>query len=167
VAVTAENKFSSQGDREITTMLLVDCVWNVMAQGHKPDFVFRRKGRVHLNPRGCQFSRLIATEVCASTVVMLDTPFSEVLSRMLLPTPIASFPFTNPPVRHRVPSHFIWSLLQAWYATRSFLLLDTPLDLSLPYLRTLVHSMHIHSFSILSDDRSKVSFKTIPPHSAI
>jgi len=27
-----------------------------------------------------------------------------------LPTPFASFPFTFPPVRHRVPSHFSWSL---------------------------------------------------------
>jgi len=28
-----------------------------------------------------------------------------------LPTPFASFPFTPPPVRHRAPSHFNWSLL--------------------------------------------------------
>ena len=27
--------------------------------------------------------------------------------------------------------------------------------------------VHIHSFNILSDDRSKASSKTIPPHSAI
>ena len=27
-----------------------------------------------------------------------------------LPTPFASFPFTSPPVRHRVPSHFNWTL---------------------------------------------------------
>jgi len=27
-----------------------------------------------------------------------------------LPTPFASFPFTSPPVRHRVPPHFNWSL---------------------------------------------------------
>jgi len=27
-----------------------------------------------------------------------------------LPTPFASFPFTSPPVRHRVPSHFNWNL---------------------------------------------------------
>jgi hypothetical protein len=29
----------------------VDCVWNVMAHAQKPDFVFRRNGRVHLNRR--------------------------------------------------------------------------------------------------------------------
>ena len=28
-----------------------------------------------------------------------------------LPTPFASFPFTSPSVRHRVPSHFIWTLI--------------------------------------------------------
>jgi hypothetical protein len=31
---------------------VVDCVWNVMARAQKPDFVFRRNGRVHLNRRG-------------------------------------------------------------------------------------------------------------------
>jgi hypothetical protein len=34
-----------------------------MAHAQKPDFVFRRKGRVHLNRRGSQFSRLLAAEV--------------------------------------------------------------------------------------------------------
>ena len=33
-------------------LLYVDCVWNVMAHAQKPDFVFRRKGQVHLNRRG-------------------------------------------------------------------------------------------------------------------
>jgi len=51
----------------------------VMAHAQKPDFVFRRNGRVHLNRRGRQFSRLLAAEVWASAVVMLDTPFSEVV----------------------------------------------------------------------------------------
>ena len=73
-----------------------------MAHAQKPDFVFRRNGRVHLNRRGCQFSRLLAAEVCASAVVMLDTPCPA--------TPFASFPFTSPTVRHLVPSHFNWSL---------------------------------------------------------
>jgi hypothetical protein len=46
----------------------------------KPDFVFRRNGRVHLNQRGGrQFSRLLAAEVCASVVAMLDTPCSDVV----------------------------------------------------------------------------------------
>jgi hypothetical protein len=89
----------------------IDCVWNVMAHAQKPEFVFRRNGRVHLSPRGRLFSRLLEAEVCASAVVMLDTPRSEVVWEYWLPTPFASFPFTSPLVRHRVPSHFNWTLL--------------------------------------------------------
>ena len=55
---------------------VVDCVWNVMAHAQKPDFVFRRNGRVHLNRLGRQFSRLLAAEVCLSALVMLDTHVS-------------------------------------------------------------------------------------------
>jgi len=40
-----------------------------MAHALKPDFVFRRNGRVHLNRRRRNFSRLLAAEVCASAVV--------------------------------------------------------------------------------------------------
>jgi len=63
----------------ITQAFMVDCVCNVMAHAQKPDFVFRRNGRVHLNRWGRQFSRLLTAEVCASAVVMLDTPCSEVV----------------------------------------------------------------------------------------
>ena len=80
-----------------------------MAHAQKPDFVLWRNGRVHLNRRGRQFSRLLAAELSASAVVMvlmLDTPCSEVVKDYWLPTPLASFPFTSPPVRHRVPSGF-------------------------------------------------------------
>ena len=44
-------------------------------------FGLQRNGRVHLNRRGRQFSRLPTAEVCASAAVMvamLDTPCSEV-----------------------------------------------------------------------------------------
>jgi hypothetical protein len=61
----------------------VNYVWNVMAYTQKPDFVFRRNGRVHLNRRGRQFSRLLAAELCASAVVMLDTPCPEVVWKVL------------------------------------------------------------------------------------
>jgi len=63
---------------------MVEHVWNVMAHAQKPDLVFQRNGRVHLNWRaggGGQFSRLLAAEVCASAVVMvvmLDASCSEV-----------------------------------------------------------------------------------------
>jgi len=50
-----------------------------MAHAQKPYFVFRQNGRVHLNRQGRQFSRLQAPEVCASAVVMLDTPCSKIV----------------------------------------------------------------------------------------
>jgi len=46
----------------------------VVAHAQKPDVVFQRNGRVHFYRRGCQFSRLLAAEVCASAVVMLNRP---------------------------------------------------------------------------------------------
>ena len=91
-----------------------------MGQAQKPDFVFRRNGRVHLNQRGRQFCRLLAAEVCASAVVMLDTPYSEVVEGYWLPTPFDSFPFPSTPVRQRVPSHFNWSLPQSAHVSLLF-----------------------------------------------
>jgi len=75
---------------------MVDCVWNVMAHVQKPDFVFRRNGRVHLNRRWHQFSRLLAAEVCTSAVVMLDTPCSEVVWKVLATHSIRQFPLHFP-----------------------------------------------------------------------
>ena len=74
----------------------VDCVWNVMTHAQKPYFVFRRNGWVHLNRQGSQFSRLLAAEVCASAVVMLDTPCSEVEWRVLATHSIRQFPLHFP-----------------------------------------------------------------------
>ena len=51
-----------------------------MEHAQKPDFVFRRNGRIHLNRQGRQFSRILTAEVCASAVVTLDTPSSEVVN---------------------------------------------------------------------------------------
>jgi hypothetical protein len=62
---------------------LVDCVWNVMAHAQKQYFVFRRNGRVYLNRQGRQFIRLLAADVCASAVVMLYKPRSELVWRVL------------------------------------------------------------------------------------
>ena len=74
-----------------------------MAHAQEPDFVFPWNGQVHLNRWGRQFSRILAAEVCASACAMLDRPWSGVVWEYWLPTPFASFPFTSPPVRHRMP----------------------------------------------------------------
>jgi hypothetical protein len=67
-----------------------------MVHAQKTDFVFRRNGRVHLNRRGRQFGRLLAAEVCASAVVMLDTPCSVVVWRVLATHSIRQFPLHFP-----------------------------------------------------------------------
>jgi hypothetical protein len=98
----------------------VDCVWKVMAHAQKQDFVFRRNGRVHLNQQGRQFSLLLAAEVCASGVVMLDAPYSEVVWRVLATHSIRLFPLHFPSLRHRVPSRFSWTLLCSLSLHRGF-----------------------------------------------
>jgi len=75
---------------------VVETSWNAMAHAQKLDFVFRRNGRVHLNRLGRQFSRLLAAEVCASAVVMLDTPCSEVVCRVLATHSTRKFPLHFP-----------------------------------------------------------------------
>ena len=48
----------------------VELVRNLMAHAQKPHFVFRLNGRVHLNRRESQVSRLLAAEVCASALTL-------------------------------------------------------------------------------------------------
>ena len=62
---------------------VVELVRNLMAHAQKPDLVFRLNGRVHLNRRGSQFSRLLAAEVCASALVMLRISVSNAGYTML------------------------------------------------------------------------------------
>jgi len=91
--------FGAQRLWQFFVMLVIsqlEASWNVMAHAQKPDFVFRRNGRVHLNRRGHHFSRLLAAEVCASAVVMLDTSCSEVVWRVLATHSIRQFPLHFP-----------------------------------------------------------------------
>jgi len=98
-------------------MYVVDCVRNVMAHAQKPDFFFRRNGRVHLNQQGSQFNRLLAAEVCASAVAMLDAPSSEVVTGTGYPlhSPVSpSLPLTCVTACHHVSTGLyhitLWSL---------------------------------------------------------
>ena len=75
----------------------LEASWNVMAHAQKPDFVFRAKRRSPFKSAGGRlFSRLLAAEVCTSAVVMLDTPCSEVVWRVLATHCIRQFPFHFP-----------------------------------------------------------------------
>ena len=76
--------------------LVVEAGWNVMAHAQKPEFVFRRNGRVHLNRSGPHFSQLLAAELCVWAVVMFDTPCSEVVCRVLATHCIRQFPLHFP-----------------------------------------------------------------------
>ena len=95
-----------------------------MAHAHKTNFAFRRNGRIHLNPRGRQFSRLLAAEVFVSAVVMLDTPCSEVVWRVLATHSIHQFPPSLPfpcvtVCRHISTRHYqCYSLYLKWRSPR-------------------------------------------------
>jgi hypothetical protein len=58
----------------------------------KPDFIFLRNVRVHLNRRGRHFSRLLTAEVCVSA----DKSCSEVVWRVLDTHSIRQFPLHFP-----------------------------------------------------------------------
>jgi hypothetical protein len=101
LSVTASNfqnikdKYADQPPVKLATLShihVLETSWNVMAHAQKPEFVFRRNGRVHLNRRGRQLSRLLAAEECASAVVMMDTPCSEVVWRVLATHSVRQFP---------------------------------------------------------------------------
>jgi len=86
---------------------VVELVRNLMAHAQKPVFVFRLNGRVHLNRRGSQFSRLLAAEVCTSALVMLDTLRPEVVWEYPLHSPVSpSLPLQcATPFRKQYSSH--------------------------------------------------------------
>jgi hypothetical protein len=102
-----------------------------MAHAQKPDFVFRRNGRVHLNRRGRQFSRLLAAEVCASAVVMLDTPCSEVVWRVLATHSIRQFPLHVP--SRASPCAITFQLDSTTYLTKSYVCKTNLMKFSFPY----------------------------------
>ena len=98
-----------------------------MAHAQKPELGFLRNGRVHLNWRGGQFSRLLAAKVCASAVVMvvmLDTPGSEAECKTAgypLHSPVSpSLPLPCVTVCHQIPRALYWIFLNMLYTLRSF-----------------------------------------------
>ena len=60
-----------QGRKTFKSFGEVKLVRNVMAHAQKPEFVFPRNGRVHLNRWGRPLSRLLTVEECGSVVVMI------------------------------------------------------------------------------------------------
>ena len=63
----------------------------------KPEFrLSAKRTSPFKSAEGRQFSRLLAAEVCASALVMLDTPCSEVVRRVLATHSIRQFPLHFP-----------------------------------------------------------------------
>jgi len=97
-----------------------------MAHAQKPDFVFLRNGRVHLN-RGWGTS--IQSTTCSRGVRISGSNAGYTMFRgsvkgtgYPLNSPVS--PFTSPPVRHRVSSHFNWTLLCVCFPHIIFLLIS-------------------------------------------
>ena len=61
------SSFCAQIDTSYTVFVLhlldVDCFRKAMAHAQKPDFVFRRKGRVHLNQQGASVQSTTSSRV--------------------------------------------------------------------------------------------------------
>ena len=80
----------------LTKLITAEASWNVMAHAQKPRFrLSAKRTSPFKSAGGRQFSRLLAAEVCASAVVMLDTPCSEVVWRVLATHSIRQFPCGN------------------------------------------------------------------------
>jgi hypothetical protein len=80
----------------LVTAPTVDRDLNVMAHAQKPDFVFRRNGRVHLNRQGASVQSTTGSRGVRIGVVMLDAPCPEVVWRVLATHSIRQFPLHIP-----------------------------------------------------------------------
>jgi len=67
-----------------------------MTHAQKPDLVFQRNGRVHLNWQGCQFSRLLAVEEYGSAVCDCIDRVPMYSARLLATHSIRIFPLHFP-----------------------------------------------------------------------
>ena len=120
-----------------------------MTHAQKPDFVFRRNGRVHINQRRRQFSQLPAAEVCTSALVMLDTPSSDVVKGTGYPlhSPVSpSLPLLCITVCHQVSNTLYYTVL--WTILSKLLLrwlFQFFIQLIILYFIFIRITMHIYS----------------------
>jgi hypothetical protein len=112
---------------------VLDCFWNVMAHMQKPDFIFQRNGRSPFKSAGGrQFSRLLAAEVCTSAAVMLDTPCSGVVWRVLATHSIRQFALHFPSCVSPCAITF-----QLYSTTSKLVLYVTPLQKAKLWMHTI------------------------------
>ena len=92
----------------------IDCSWNVMAHAQKPDFVFRAK---RTSPFKSSEASVQSTTGSRSVRISGSNAWYTMFRGSVkgtgypLHSPVS--PSLPPPVRHRVPSHFNWTLLHS------------------------------------------------------
>ena len=93
-----------------------------MAHVQKRDFVFRRNGRVHLNLLGASVQSTTGRRAVHISLQGLYCSCKPVFCSHVTLTgyPLHSLvsPSFLPPVRHRVPSHFNWTLRTALHSIK-------------------------------------------------
>jgi len=100
----------------------VEASWNVMAHAQKPDFVFRRNERVHLNRRvvsSVDYWQPRCTHQLLLLAVMLDKPCSEVVWKVLDTHAIRQFPLHFP--SRASPCVITFQLESCYTSTPSYL----------------------------------------------
>jgi len=95
----------------MTPRSLVEASLNVMVHAQKPDFVFRRNGRVNLNRRGALVQSTTGSRgvrISGSNAGYAKFRGSVKGTGYPLHSPVS--PSLSRPVPHRVPCRFNWSL---------------------------------------------------------
>jgi hypothetical protein len=130
---------------------------------------FGETDRVHLNQRGCQFSRLLAAEVCASAVVMLDTPCSEVAWRVLATHSFRKFPPSLPlpciTVCHHVSTGLYTSVNNCIPDTSAKLIVGNKANMKLePWNPTLTQTTRRLPCTIIKNNTNFIQFPSDRGH---
>jgi hypothetical protein len=71
---------------------MAHCLWNVMTLPETNFSLSAKRANPFKSASGRQFSRLLAADLCASEVIMMDTPCSEVVWSVLARHYICQFP---------------------------------------------------------------------------
>jgi hypothetical protein len=95
-------------ERYMSRQFVLDCVWNVMTRA---DTRFRPSANWTSPFKSPGASVQWTTGRRGMRISDSTARYTMFRGSVKLPTPLASFPFTSPPVRHRAPSHFNCSLL--------------------------------------------------------
>ena len=155
---------------------IVEASWNVMAQAQKPDFVFRRKGRVHLNRRGAS----VQSTTCSRGVRISGSNAGYIMfwgsvkgTGYPLHSPVSpSLPFPRVTVCHHISAgvyHLIfihhdtclskiWLQSHVWYLTEPNSLYTIVCRLRMTYYRP----KHVATLKFLKDSVVFKAFTATP-----